>query len=204
MHPVGPEPPTVYWLRRLGIIVVAVVVLVSLVWLVGGRGAEDTAAPSPASSASAAPSGQPSGAASGSAAAAPGAPVDCPDSAIAVTAASAEKAYAIGSEPVFSMTIQNVGDAACLRDVGPKANSIEVTSGGIHVWSSDDCGASDKTKVVVLEPQEKVGTQITWNGVQSQKGCPADQAKAKPGSYDVTGTNGKVTSEKVRFRLTKG
>lgn len=201
LHPVGPEPPLVYWLRRLGIAVVALVVLVSLFWLVGGRGADDTAAP--ASSASAVPSAVPSGAASGSATPVSGEPVDCPDASIAVTARSDARAYAIGASPVFSMTIQNVGDAACLRDVGPKANAIEVTSGGIHVWSSDDCGASDKTKVVVLEPQEKVATQIAWDGSLSQKGCPAGLGKAKPGSYDVTGTNGKVTSDKARFRLTK-
>ena len=202
MHPIGPEPPTVYWLRRAGIAVVALVVLVSLFWLIGGRGSDDTASPTAASSASA--SAVPSALASGSAEPATGEPVDCPDDAIAVTAATDAKSYPIGSQPTFSMTIENIGTAACLRDVGPKANAIEVTSGGFHVWSSDDCNASDKSKVVVLEPNEKVATQISWNGIISQKGCPANQDAAKPGSYDVTGTNGSVTSEKVKFKLTKG
>lgn len=202
MRPVGPEPPMVYWLRRVGIVVVVLVVLVSLVWLVGGRGTSETAAPSPVSS-DAAPSAMPSGAASGSAAPASGEPVDCPDAAIAVTADSDASSYPVGSQPKLSMTIQNIGDAACLRDVGPKANALEVTSGGFHVWSSDDCNASDKSKIVVLEPGEKVATQIAWDGSISQKGCPAGQGKAKPGSYDVTGTNGQVTSDKARFKLTK-
>lgn len=203
MHPVGPEPPTVYWLRRAGIVVVALVVLVSLFWLIGGRGsADDAAAPAPSTAPTAGASGEPTTSASGEAQPS-GAPVDCPDTAIRVTAATDAKTYAVGSQPQFSMTIENIGDASCLRDVGPKANSLEVTSGGFHVWSSDDCNPSDKSKVVVLEPGEKVATSIAWSGQQSQKGCPTDQPNAKAGSYDLTGTNGTVTSEKARFRLTK-
>jgi transposase-like protein len=34
------------------------------------------------------------------------------------------------------------GDVACKRDLVPKANSLEVTSGGYHVWSSDDVCAT--------------------------------------------------------------
>lgn len=37
MHPVGPLPPRVYWLRRVIILVVAVIVLLGLVYLVVGR-----------------------------------------------------------------------------------------------------------------------------------------------------------------------
>lgn len=200
MQPIGPEPPTVYWLRRAAIIVVVLVVLISLFWLFGGRGGSDeTAAPVP----------QPTATALVEASAQPAAsptstePVDCPDSAIKVTADTDAKSYQIGTEPQLSMTIQNIGESACLRDVGPKANSLEITSGGFHVWSSDDCNPSDKTKVVVLKPAEKVATSITWAGERSLKGCPSGQGKAKAGYYDVAGTNGAITSDKTKFRLVK-
>ncbi|MBI1350037.1 MAG: hypothetical protein GC156_02840 [Actinomycetales bacterium] len=103
----------------------------------------------------------------------------------------------------MTLAITNTGTVACKRDVGPKANELEITSGGYHVWSSDDCNASDKSKVVVLKPDEKVASSITWNGRLSQKGCPdnGNGAQAKAGRYDVLGRNGKVTSDSTPFAL---
>ncbi|MFM7064428.1 MAG: hypothetical protein ACKO04_13185, partial [Actinomycetes bacterium] len=64
-------------------------------------------------------------------------------------------------------------------------------------------GASSKSKVVVLDPGEKVASSITWNGRLSQKGCPNGEGQAaKAGRYDLVGRNGKVTSESTPFALT--
>ena len=205
MHPTGPEPASVYWIRRAAIVLVVITLLVALWWLIGslfGGGGDDSTAstsePSSSASASAAASGEPSAAASSDAE-----PVECLDSAITVDATTDASTYPVGSTPRLTLSIQNTGDVACKRDIGPKANELEITSGGYHVWSSDDCNASSKSKVVVLKPGDKVASTITWNGRLTQKGCPNGEGElAKAGRYDLTGRNGKVTSEPTPFALT--
>jgi hypothetical protein len=205
MHPTGPEPASVYWIRRGAIVLVVVTLVVALWWLVGSLfgGGSDTSADSgsePSSSASAAPDASASVAASE---AADAEPVECLDSAITVEATTDASTYPVGSTPRLTLTIINSGDVACKRDVGPKANELEITSGGYHVWSSDDCNASSKSKVVTLKPGDKVASSITWNGRLTQKGCPDGEGdEAKAGSYDLVGRNGKVTSEQTPFSLT--
>lgn len=205
MHPAGPEPASVYWIRRGAIVLVVITVLVALWWLIGSLfgGGDDTASEptaQPSSSSSAAPEASASAAASG---AADADPVACLDSAITVEATTDATTYPVGSTPRLTLTIINSGDVACKRDVGPKANELEITSGGYHVWSSDDCNASSKSKEVVLKPGEKLASSITWNGRLTQKGCPNGEGElAKAGRYDLTGRNGKVTSEPTPFALT--
>ncbi len=215
----------VYWLRRGSIAIVALVVVVGLWWLLGSRGSSDTPAPVASASAlaSAVPSAptslapMPTPTASGDAvvsdpaSADPGAGdvvatgeiLDCKNADIAVAATTDKDTYKVGAKPQLTMTIQNIGDVACKRDVGPKANSLEITSGGYHVWSSDDCGASDQSKIITLKPGKKVGTSIEWNGKVTTKGCPTKGTPAKAGRYQVTGKNLKAKSPASTFLLTK-
>jgi len=213
----------VYWLRRGSIAIVALVIIVGLWWLLGSRSSSDT--PAPVASASAAASAVPSApsslapmptpTASGDAvasapadstateAAPAGEILDCKNADIAVVASSDQPSYTLGAKPVLSMTIQNTSAVPCKRDVGPKANSIEVTSGGYHVWSSDDCGAGTQSKIITLKPGKKVGTSIEWNGKVTTKGCPTKGTPAKPGRYQVTAKNLKAKSPAATFSLTK-
>ena len=208
LHPSGPEPASVYWIRRAAILAVLLTVLVLLWWVLGallGGGGDTAGEPAAESSASASaePGASPAASAAASAESTTAAePVACLDSAILVEATTDASTYPVGSTPRLTLTITNTGDVACKRDVGPKANELEITSGGYHVWSSDDCNASNKTKVTTLQPGEKVASSITWNGRLSQKGCPdGEGAMAKAGSYQLIGRNGKVTSEPTPFAL---
>jgi hypothetical protein len=215
LFPVGPERPSVYWLRRLVLIAAVGILLLGIWFLVGGRGGGAGGEPTPELSAS--PSALATAEATdavvaGASAAAPepssevtfsGEPMDCGDEVIVVDGTSDSSTYRVGTNPVLTLTITNTGDLPCLRDVGPKANEIEVTSGGYHVWSSDDCNASDKTKVVTLQPGETVSSSISWSGVLSRKGCPDIKREAKAGRYEVVGRNGKVRSDGTPFALTR-
>ena len=200
-----------YWIRRITLLLAVGTLIFGIWWLATGRAAEEQAGPSPEASQSAAPaSAEPTQSApapqSPSAteeASSTGAPVDCQDSSIKVKARTDKSTYVVGETPVLKLTITNIGDTSCKRDVGPKANELEVTSGGYHVWSSDDCSASDASKVMVMKPGEKVSSSITWNGRLSQKGCPSEGAEAKAGRYDVIGRNGAVESDGNPFSLTK-
>jgi len=213
----------VYWLRRASIAIVALVVIIGLWWLVGSRGSADAPAPSASASASSVPSApsslapMPTPLASGDSGSsdlasadpaatetvATGELLDCKNADIAVEASTDKQTYQVGAKPVLTMTIQNTSTVPCLRDVGPKANSLEITSGGYHVWSSDDCGAATKSKVITLKPGKKVGTSIEWNGKVTTKGCPNEGTPAKAGRYQVTGKNVKAKSPGTTFLLTK-
>ena len=211
--PIGPEPGFVYWIRRITLFLAVGTLIFGIWWLATGRAAEEQASPSSDSSQSASPaSPEPSQSASAEQSPSPaatdeasptGVPVDCQDSSIKVKARTDKSTYVVGETPVLKLTITNIGELACKRDVGPKANELEVTSGGYHVWSSDDCSASDSSKVIVMKPGEKVSSSITWNGRLSQKGCPSEGAEAKAGRYDVIGRNGAVESDGNPFSLTK-
>ena len=204
----------VYWIRRLAVVAVLLTVAVASVWVVqalrhrGGSASVAASASPGASDAAPAASGSP--AASGEPAAS-GAPADatvpvCPDAVIKVEANSNSATYPLGSTPKLTLAITNTGPAACNRDVGPAANSLEVTSGGYHVWSTDDCTPSTKAKVSTLEPGQKVVASITWDGKLSQKGCPDGEGggpDARVGRYAVVGTNGTVSSDPTPFVLTK-
>ena len=197
----------VYWIRRGAIVLVVVTVVLALFWLFGAlrgdggsTGVEPTVSGEPSASSSVVPSGS---AAPSSSAPASGEPVDCLDSAILVEASTDSSTYPVGSTPKLTLTITNNGDVACKRDVGPKANELTITSGGYHVWSSDDCSTNSKSKVSTLKPGQSFEASITWDGHLSQKGCTTTQgAAAKPGRYDLVGRNGKVESTSTPFALT--
>lgn len=221
MHPVGPEPPGVYWLRRIAFVMVILTFAMGAWWAIGsflGKDSAPVATPagtlSPSAAGSAGPS-NPSGESSQAPSQAPteeaGASAEpaattnvkeCVDSAILVEADTDEPRYPVESTPRLTMTITNTGDVACTRDVGTKANELEITSGGYHVWSSDDCATDSKSKIVTLQPQDTVASSLTWSGRLSKKGCTGGDTLAKAGRYDLVARNGEVRSEKAGFALT--
>ncbi|MCF8531197.1 MAG: hypothetical protein K9G12_06230 [Candidatus Nanopelagicales bacterium] len=205
LNPIGPEPSSVYWVRRAAVVLVSLTLIIAVVFLARGVfGGESGTEPEPAATevTETASASDTTTDTAEDTTVATGEPVDCVDSAIFVEATTDSGTYTVGADPVLTLSIENRGSVACLRDVGPKANELEIESGGYHVWSSDDCGASKKTKVVTLEPGDKVVSTITWNGQLSQKGCPDINKAAKPGRYVVIGRNLKVTSESSPFALT--
>lgn len=206
LQPVGPEPPIVYWVRRGTVLLIVVTLLLGGWWFLGSRSSATPGIDSTvASDTDPAPEGEgldPAGADAGPAT--PTEPTECADSAIEVTATTDSSTYRVGQQdPVLTLTIENVGDLECFRDIGPKANELEITSGGYHVWSSDDCATSDDSDITLMKPGQKAVSSITWNSRLSQKGCPDDGKgrKAKAGRYEVVGRNLSVTSEGTPFAL---
>lgn len=203
LHPIGPEPTSVYWVRRVALVLIVLTLVVALIWIARGVFGGNTAG-------EATPTDANTGSAEVDAEIVVAEeevvvitdPVDCLDTAISVEATSDSGAYIVGSKPVLTLTIENTGSVACLRDVGPKANEIEVESGGYHVWSSDDCSNNKKVRVATLKPGDRVQSTISWNGRLSQKGCPDIDKVAQPGRYTVIGRNLRVTSDSTPFAIT--
>ncbi len=199
MQPIGPESPSVYWVRRAALLVIVLLLLFGLIWIFravtgGGSAQTPVTEPTVAVSESSVPSPVLTPVTTD--------PIACVDSVILVEATTDSSTYKVGKEPVLSLTIENTGNVACLRDVGPKANELEVKSGGYHVWSSDDCSSDKKTKTVTLEPGDKVASTIPWNGQRSEPGCPDIGTAAKVGRYEIIGRNLDVLSEATPFALT--
>ncbi len=192
-----------YWVRRIAVVLVALTVLIALWWLLAGRSSSDTpATPIATTSSGATPAASGTPAATTTPVAAPDPSNLCPDTSIGVSATTDSSTYPVGANPRLTLTIQNIGTFACTRDIGPKANSLAITSGGFPVWSSDACNASKTSKPSVLEAGEKVASSITWDGRLSSQDCSKQGALAKAGSYDLTGSNDLVQSDKTPFALT--
>lgn len=198
-----------YWRRRL-LVVLGVIVALLLLFLLlkpdpntgvvasspspsptgsGNPTTSGTATPSVSGS----PSGSPSPAATGDV---------CTDSDTEVTISPrGGTSFAVGTPITFTMMVKNTSSRSCERDVGAKVNTIEVTSGSVHVWSSDDCAAAGGNDIKALPPTVSYAVASTWNQTLSAPNCPAGQPAAKAGSYDVVGINNGLKSAPVTFTI---
>lgn len=198
-----------YWRRRL-LVVLGVIVALLLLFLLlkpDPNSGVVASSPSPSPTGSGAPttsgtatpstSGSPSGSPS------PTATGDvCNDSDIEVTISPrGGTSFATGTPITFTMLVKNTSSRACTRDVGAKVNTIEVTSGSVHVWSSDDCAATGGSDLKALPPTVSYAVASTWNQTLSAPNCPAGQPTAKPGSYEVVGINNGLKSAPVTFAI---
>ncbi len=195
VNPVGPEPPAVYWRRRLLVglaILVALIVLLLLFKSFTG-GSEPTAAPvSPSSSASAS---------SGSSSASPSASGECEDADITVVAQPEKTTVKVGQSVPFKMLITNNSATPCNRNVGPKVNTLTVSSGGVHAWSSDDCSPAGGDQLETIPAGATYGVQATWDQKLTAKGCPSGLGSAQAGGYEVVAENLGVKSKPAPFAI---
>jgi hypothetical protein len=195
LEPRGPEPPTIYWLRRAAVVLVVVTLIAGLWWFFIGRSGETQTIQTAAETQLTVDEDIEAAALVATE------PQECAEDDIRVRARMDKKSMPAGSKPKVTLVIRNVGEVPCLREVGPRANELAITSGGYSVWTSKHCNTSKKSNVLLLEPGQRAATTIRWNGRLSKKGCPEKTAAAKPGSYELVGRNGNVTSKKARFSL---
>ncbi|MDP9028432.1 MAG: hypothetical protein M3N46_12950 [Actinomycetota bacterium] len=164
-NPVGPQPPSVYWRRRLLLIAVllAIVIVVVLIIVRPGSGGTKTPTGSQTSGQADSPSPSFTAGTGGSAAA-------CAPSVITLAAVTDAISYAAGVQPKLSMTITNGGANACTIDVGTDAQVYTITSGSDQIWSSADC-QTDKTALKqVLQPgvaKALSTTPFAWDRTRS-------------------------------------
>lgn len=230
---VGPLPAEVYWRRRLLALGMLVVALVALRACAGGdtsragrspqaqptpSGAADGTAghpylpgTSPSPVASPLPTATPSPTASPGPAGSPSPNVSarplaigvCPDSALQLIAASDARSYRVGTKPKLTMTVRNMGQQACRRDLGPAARELNLSSGTAHTWSSADCqpgGAA--AQLVLLKPGTAQTYALVWQGNRSQPKCAGPKVAATAGTYLLHARLGTLRSNGVVLTLT--
>lgn len=206
-NPVGPQPPSVYWRRRLLMLlglaaVVAVVVLIVVRPGFDPDAGSQNPAPTNSGTASAAPSGSPTpsftSAAGGD---------QCNPDQIAIKAATDSNSYASGVKPMLSMSITNIGAAPCTFDVGTSAQEYIITSGNDRIWSSKDCQTGASANPVILAPGlEQTTTPFAWDRTRSSTTtCDSTRPAAVAGSdgptYRLQVKLGAIESEPTAFRL---
>lgn len=189
LHPVGPQPTGVYWVRR-GVLIAAVLVVVTVVGVVFNQpGTSQTAAPvsaspvassspsvlvsqSPTASASASPSASPS----------PTGPLACDSTNTELGLSGYQRVKADSKQP-FKLSVTNSGDATCVLDLKASNFVLTITSGSDRIWSTDDCTKwvpSKKTKLAAGKAHEFT---ITWTVKRSSAGCKLAKATLGAGTY---------------------
>ena len=222
VHPVGPKPSTVYWRRRA---VFAVLILLTLYLfgraIFGGGDSSGTpvAAPSQSATQSASPSSEPSESVSATASESPSEeaivdpislqsaspvatktqpPGTCRDDEVSVKVSIKKNSVKVGAGLDLNMSVKNISDRSCKRDVGSGANEITVISGPALVWSTDHCGAGTESNYVDLAPGKTWSVHVLWNGKLSAPNCQVLD-EAQYGAYWAHSRNGAVVSSGVRF-----
>ena len=222
VHPVGPQPPKVYWRRR---IVFGVVLLLTLYVLsnslFGGSG-NSKAAPvvstspstpsvkasqSPDASASASsqtsidPSTDPIAEMTQTSAPYidPTPPADaCKDSDVTTKIAIDHTDIKAGAELGLTMAVKNTSTKSCKRDVGSGANEITIISGPALVWSTDHCSPGTESNYIDIAAGQTWKVHVIWNGKLSAKGCKI-LSVATHGAYWAHARNGAQMSTGARF-----
>ena len=203
MKPVGPQPPNVYWRRRVLAVVVLILVLALLIWavtaLIGAFTADDEpAVQAPAPSASATATASPTSSAE-DAPSTDGS--ECAARDVAVVATADSRTHKVGDTAQIGMTITNTSDETCTMDVGSAALTILVTSGSDKVWSSDDCEVDSRSNVVDLEAGQEMESAVPWKTERSGANCESGLSAIRPGTYQVVARAGDITSDPLTMTI---
>ncbi len=215
LHPVGPEDPQVYWMRRATIGVVALVVVLIIVAF--ARPAKPAGSAIPAgsptplvlSTPTATPTPTPSPAATGtptpgatpqapSAAKTPTGPVACQASDIRL-AVSGGSGAGVGQQTTFTVQLTNGSSNPCTIGVDRSVLELRIVSGSDRIWSTADCDSWLASKSPAeVKGGESLSVDIGWPGRRSYAGCKLGSKAISAGTYVATAEyQGAGTAKKV-------
>lgn len=127
------------------------------------------------------------------------APADgsCADSEMSVVPNAASKTVKRGASVELSLTVKNVGNRTCSRDVGAGPQELYIERGAFKYWSSDTCSANKGSDVRQFRPGDQRTYKVTWNGRQSNScsGNVASGGNPPPGQFDLRARLGTLVSE---------
>jgi len=198
LRPVGPNPPRVYWIRRLVVMAAFVAVIVgavAIVWAVAFRGADGGDAPAVGT----APTTDTS---ESMAEENPAAPVDCTSADLQLALVADAGQYPSGADPVLQASVTNIGAAPCTVDAGDAAREVVVSSGDDRIWSTKDCASAETaSRQLLLGAGARDIVDIAWGRVRSAEGCPGDLPAPRAGTYQAVATLLGASAQPVVFVL---
>jgi len=192
-HPVGPQPPQVYWRRRLvvGLGVLAVIIIIILIVVRPGAG--DTAGTPDAEPEVSETDelGEAGGVGSG--------PAECAPDQVTVTPVTDSNSYGAEQQPLLSLTLLNTGAAPCLIEAGSDVQEYVIVSGSDRIWASTDCQEPGVAAPTVLEPGEELSTTpFPWSRTRSAPDdCDAERPQVDAGgaTYRLSVSVGEFASD---------
>jgi hypothetical protein len=219
-HPVGSQPPSVYWRRRLvvlGAVVVLIVLLAMTLKVIASgsdepAGAQGTAPSSTAgrtssstSKARTTPSKRVTSASKSRtgrrSSSTPPPPPDCTAQNLKVSAVTGKSSYQVGDQPLLELQVTNTGRAACVQDLADKQVELKVYNGESRVWGSHDCKVQAGTSPRTLTPNTPVRVAITWSGLSSRPGCAGTRQRVGAGTYTLYAALSGKTGTAAQFTI---
>lgn len=226
---VGPLPSTVYWRRRVIVLIGVLLLVVLVAWgcaaagsstpgagRAGGSGGRHGAGASTSSSPSVSvpellPGSTPTAAgpspAGGPSPSVPTVPANttpaphCADSDLTLVPAAVGKVQS-GSYPRLSLTIGSTATHDCTRDIGADQQELRLLQGKSRIWSSDDCDPSHGSYLTTFHPGTHVTYTLIWAGTTSTPGCKSPRTTVPPGTYQLLGRVGTKVSDPVNITIT--
>jgi hypothetical protein len=192
LSPVGPERPTVYWLRR-GVIIVILLALVLLVAHACAGGSATTPAAG-SHHATSSPSPQPSASPSATR------PSRCTATDLSVSLATDSSTYSLGKEPTFTATFRNGSGTTCRLFLSVASRQWTVTSGTATTWTTTGCHLTGKPARALLTSTSTASVSISWDAHRNDSSCTVGAA-ALAGTYVLRGTFEGVTAKPAVFHL---
>ena len=199
--PQGPVPRSVYWQRRVLVLVLGVCLPGLLAVSVSGMlssGAEATRA---AKTPSARPSGtvrahssltrqpSPTPALPG-----PGGRRACAASSVVLSLFTSRYWYRSGQKPRFAVDVVSVARRPCRFKLGAGFVSVVITYGPARIWESSDCVQGSGSRAVTLTRGVPVVLQASWDRETSAPGCRGTRRPARLGTYTATALSGRLHS----------
>jgi hypothetical protein len=194
LYPVGPQPPRVYWFRRLVVLGVPLILILIIAISCSGGGGK------PSHSAGNGGGSNPTSTPTDTAASDPN-EACVPGDLSAVLDTDAEGSiYPVGAKPVFTATITNVSLSTC-RFTSTTANEIwTVWTGPRKFWTTAGCPQSDTSSTKKLAPQASVQLSITWDGTAQEPNCKSGDP-AQVGTYVLHARLDGVKAQQVVFHF---
>jgi hypothetical protein len=222
-HPVGPQPPSVYWRRRLvvlGSVVVLIVLLAMTLKVLASDGDDPAGAGNDKANAAASgsPPGKTSGAsskpatsstrrtasssrASTSSPASSRATPACTANALSVAAVTGKGTYKVGDQPLLELQVTNTGAKPCTQDLADSQVELKVYNGESRVWGSHDCKIQPGRNPRTLTPDSAVRVAITWSGLSSRPGCAGTRQRVGAGTYTLYAVLSGKTGRATQFSI---
>jgi len=198
-NPVGPQPSSVYWRRRLlvGLGVLAVAIIIILIIVRPGSGAPTPAGDNkPASETAETP------AADATAAPPTGDGTTCDPAKVTLEAGTDAVSYDPGVNPKLSFSLKSLMPEPCTISVGSDVQEYRITSGDELIWSSKDCQTDAVAAEIELKPGVPFGgPQLEWGRTSTNPdGCDAPGAAvvADGASYHLEVKVGELTSAETK------
>lgn len=230
-HPLGHQPPSVYWRRRLvvlGSLVLLVVLVVLTVDAVTsgkdgparGSSLSTHAARTPSTPSTHAPathtsahtsagsksstskSSTPNSSTSKSgSSSSSAAPLPCAAKDLAVSAVAGQTSYHVGDQPLLEMQVVNTGAQPCVEDLADRDVELRVYNGESRVWGSHDCQIQPGSDERTLGVNMPVRVQITWSGLTSQPKCAGTRQRVGAGTYTLYAVLAGKTGKATQFTI---